>query len=799
MDTQTPDSPVVKKKRSYIKTLIAIWILFLAPIIAGYIFFSKIAAGDYGTMPSFEQLENPESHLATEIISSDGKVMGTYFRENRTKAKYTDLSPYLIDALIATEDERYHDHSGIDMKSLMRVGVLTILGGDQNKGGGSTISQQLAKMLFPREDFSGVWNKITRKAREWVIAVRLEKSYTKEEIITMYFNKFDFLNLAVGINTASHVYFGKKPNELKIEEAAMLVGMAKNPSRFNPLRDPDTTQHRRNVVLGQMLKNNMIDTVLFDSLKELPLEINYHKVSHKIGVAPYFRQFLRTSMEAKEPKREQYSNYETFLRDSARWENEQLYGWCYKNRKGNGEPYDIYSDGLKIYTTINYSMQEYGEIALQKHLKEDLQPKFFQFKKGTKRAPYSKDLTKEQYKYIVKQNIKNSNRYANLRWYYTKRKIDVPYDSIIESFNDTVAMKVFSWEGDIDTLMTPLDSILYTKHFLHGGLMSMEPNTGYVRAFVGGIDFNYFEYDHVYKAKRQVGSTFKPFLYTLAMQEGMSPCHKVPNVPTTFQLPDTTWTPDNADTMKLGEMITLSWGLATSNNFASAKLMKMFNPRPVINIAREMGVSSKIPAVPSICLGVSEHSLYEMVGAYGTFINKGVYTQPIFVTKIEDKYGNVISTFIPKRNEAVSEETAYLMINMLENVVNRGTSVRLRYRYKMYNEMAGKTGTTNDQSDGWFIGFDPNLVTGVWVGGEERSIRFRSLKYGQGAHMALPIWAEYMKQVYNDSLQLNYSPSAKFIKPESVDYSRVDCRKKETLENKTLNQTDELDDIPDFY
>jgi len=794
MTAEKPADNTKSKTKKHRKYLIILWLLFFIPVIGLYIFFSQIAQGNLGFMPTFEQLENPKSNLATEIITQDGEVLGTYFRENRTKAKYSDLSPYLIDALIATEDARYEEHSGIDLRSLGRVVFKTVLGGNRNKGGGSTISQQLAKMLFPREEFSSVFDIVTRKAREWVIAVRLEKSYTKEEIMAMYFNKFDFLYLAVGINTASHVYYGKKPNELKIEEAAMLVGMAKNPSLYNPLRDAETALTRRNVVLSQMLKYEKISETMYDSLKELPLDVNFHRVDHKTGVAPYFREFLRVSMTANKPFREDYNSFEVFHRDSLRWENDPLYGWCNKFTKGNGDSYDIYSDGLKIYTTLNYKMQEYAETAVRKHLKDDLQPIFFKEQKGRRRAPYSWELSSEQYNLIMKQNIHQTDRYQAMR----RKKIS--RDSIYKVFDIPVKMKVFSWNGPIDTVLSPLDSIKYMKHFLHAGLLSLEPKTGYVKAFVGGIDYNYFQYDHAYTGRRQVGSTFKPFLYTLAMQEGLTPCHKVPNVPTTFQLADTTWTPGNADTNRLGEMVTLSWGLANSNNYISAKLMKMFNPRPVINIAREMGVTSRIPAVPAICLGVSEHSLYEMVGAFGSFINKGVYTQPIFVTKIEDKYGNVISTFVPKRNEAISEETAFLMVNLMENVVNRGTSVRLRYKYKMYNELAGKTGTTNDHSDGWFIGFDPNLVTGVWVGGDERSIRFKSIRDGQGANMALPIWAEYMLKVYNDSLDLKYYPSSRFEKPAGVDYSKIDCRKASTLENQNLNKTDdEFEDVPDFY
>lgn len=776
----TGTAPVdAKKKKIYRKLLIFIWIMFFIPIIGIYVFFTLAANGSLGFMPTFEELENPKSNLASQIITEDEKVIGTFFHENRVNANYNDLSPYLVDALVATEDFRYEEHSGVDFRSLGRVIFKTVLGGNSSSGGGSTISQQLAKMLFPRKRFGSKYEIAERKFREWVIASRLEKAYTKEEIIAMYFNTFDFLYQAVGINSAADVYFGKKPNQLRIEEAAMLVGMAKNPSIYNPKSNPDDALSRRNQVLFQMMKYNKITRTKYDSLKKLPLVLNYHKVDHRTGLAPYVREYIRTSMRAQKPE----PGDNNYSRDSLRWETDPLYGWCNKYKKANGEPYNIYTDGLKIHTTLNYRMQDYAEKGMVKHLKHDLQPTFFKTMKYNKNAPYSKKLIKEEYMLLTRKLMEKTQRFK--LW----RKQGKAKSIIYDLFEKPVKMKVYSWNGMVDTVMSPLDSILYTNHFLQSGLMSFDPKTGHIKAYVGGIDYNAFQYDHVMKGKRQVGSTFKPFLYTLAMQEGIPPCQKFPDVPTVFNLEGGDWSPGNAGGNK-GKMITLSHGLATSNNNISSKLMKMFNPRPVINIAREMGLTNAIPATPSICLGVSDHTLYEMVGAYGTFINKGIYTKPILVTKIEDKYGNVITNFQTERNEAISEETAYYMVRMLQKVIEPGgTSYRIQAKYKLTNEIAGKTGTTNNNSDGWFIGFDPNLVTGVWVGAEDKRVRFASTRYGQGANMALPIWAEYMKAVYKDSLQLNYNPSARFEKPETLDFYKIDCTSEVEVE----------DDGYDFY
>ncbi len=747
-----------------LKNRILIWTVILLPILLMFILFYNISKGNLGFMPSFDELENPQSSLATEVYSEDDVILGTYFRENRSRTEYSELSPYLVDALVSTEDERFFRHSGIDFRGLARVVFVTIIGGNRNAGGGSTITQQLAKMQFPRESFSNPIEIALRKFREWVIAVKLEKSYTKEEIIAMYFNQYDFLNLAVGIKSASSVYFGCRPNELKIEQAAMLVGMAQNSSYYNPLRRPELTKNRRNVVLHQMLRNNKLSQQQYDSLKMLPLGLKYHKVDHRLGSATYFREYLRTLLNKDKPTRNQYSSFYDYQEDSIEWETNPLYGWCKKNFKPDGENYDLYKDGLRIYTTINSKMQTYAEEAVKDHLKNDLQIAFDNEKAHQKNAPFSGDLTSEQIENLMTLSMKRSERYRVLR----KQKLSLT--EIEKNFNTPTEMTVFSWNGDVDTVMTPMDSIRYYKHFLLSGLMSMDPHTGYVKAYVGGIDYTHFQYDHVTQAKRQIGSTFKPFLYTLAMRDGYSPCTPVPNVTITLTDPTSgvSWTPESgSDAEYERKMVSLRFGLRNSLNNISAWLMGQFQPKAVIEIARNMGIKSYIPEVLSICLGTADLSLYEMVGAYGTYANKGVYTQPIFVSRIEDKNGNILATFTPRKKEAIDEKTAYLMVEMLEGVYQNGTAVRLwsdNYPYKIHAQIAAKTGTTQNQSDGWFMGVVPNLVTGVWTGAEDRSIHFDGLHLGQGANMALPVWALYMNKVYNDST-LHIYKSDKFEKP----------------------------------
>lgn len=735
------------------------WSIVVSPIIFILILFYFISIGKLGFMPTFEQLENPKSALASQIYTEDGQsLLPFFYQANRTRTEFHELSPYLVDALVSTEDKRFYKHSGVDFRGLVRVLFKTVLSGDKNAGGGSTISQQLAKMLFPRESLNNAFQMVNRKFREWVIAVKLEKSYTKEEIIAMYFNQYDFLNLAVGIKSASKVYFNCKPNELSIEQAATLVGMAKNSSLFNPLRRPDTVLHRRNVVLNLMLKNGTLAKTEYDSLKLLPLELDYQKVDHKVGPATYFRMFLQKTLTAKEP------NENSEMYDE--WLSNPLYGWCNKNYKPDGKPYSLYEDGLRIYTTVNYKMQQYAEEAVEEHLKNDLQLAFDLEKEHQETAPFTEDLSAEQVENIMNLAMRRSERYRVLR------NAQMSKDSILLNFNTPTEMTVFSWSGEIDTIMTPMDSIRYYKHFLMSGVMAMDPQSGYVKAYVGGVDYKHFMYDHVTQAKRQIGSTFKPFLYTVAMQEGFSPCTQIPNVPVTIPLGNgDMWTPKSGSRTEWDrQMISLRFGLRHSLNNASAWLINQFGPQEVINVARNMGVRSFIPKVPSICLGVADLTLYEMVGAYSSYANKGVYTQPIFVTRIEDKNGNLLASFQPTKREAISEKTAYLMLELLQGVYRQGTAVRLwseGYPYQIQAQIAAKTGTTQNQSDGWFIGITPKLVTGVWTGAEDRATHFDGITLGQGANMALPIWGLFMNKVYNDST-LNIYKSDDFDKPDGI-------------------------------
>jgi penicillin-binding protein 1A len=767
-----------QKKKPYSKKFIWIftisfWMVFIIffVVIAGY--FTSISKGKHGFMPSFEELENPENNLATQIISSDQIVLGTYFRENRVKVQYEDLSPHLVNALIATEDIRYNKHSGIDFKGLMR-GVVYL----GKRGGASTITQQLAKLLYHKPAGSTI-ERIKQKMNEWVIAVKLEKSYTKEEIIAMYFNRFDFLNLAVGIESAALVYFNTTPDSLTENQAAMLVGMAQNPSLYNPLKRPDETLIRRNIVLSQMKKYGYVDQVLYDSLIQEPLGIKFQKVDHNIGSATYFREFLRMWLTANKPIYANYFDKRQYVEDSINWYEDPSYGWCNKNLKPDGNAYDIYSDGLKIYTTINSRMQRYAEEAVSEHMGNYLQDEFYKDQKGRRKAPFSSDLTDVEIENIMSHSMKRSERYRVLK------ANGMNEDSILKNFNTPVKMTIFSWEGDIDTIMTPMDSIRWNKFILHTGFMSMEPQTGFVRAYVGGINYRYFKFDQVSVSRRQVGSTFKPFIYCLAMQNGMSPCYKVPNIPTTFELPEGSpekfYTPKFSESDKDGEMITLKYGLAGSLNQISAWVLKQFSPEAAVNLAKKMGVNSHIDAYPSICVGSAEVLLKEMVAGYCTFANKGIYTRPMYITRIEDKDGNVLTSFIPQQKEAISEETAYLMIDLMKGVVDFGTSVRIRYHYNMYNELAGKTGTTNNHSDGWFIGIAPELVSGSWVGGEERSIHFKYISLGQGAVMALPIWAIYMQKVYADET-LPYSNESRFERPKKLN-TEIDCETYDKLHN----------------
>ncbi|TRX61572.1 transglycosylase domain-containing protein [Carboxylicivirga sp. M1479] len=734
------------QKSKYRKLVGSFWAIIIGGMVSVFTLFTMISYGMLGFMPSFEELENPKSNLATEILSSDQQVLGNYFRENRSYSLYEELSPNIINALVATEDVRFHDHSGIDARGIARVIFRTIIMQDQSSGGGSTITQQLAKLLFHGQASSTV-ERAFQKLKEWVIAVKLERSYTKEEILTMYLNKAEFIYDAYGIKSAAQTFFNTSTDTIKVEEAAVIIGMLKNPALYNPVRRPELTQDRRNVVLHQMLKAQYLSQEDYDSLSTMPLGLEFNRADHKDGPAPYFREYLRLSMSANEPQREHYPSWmeNKFIEDSLRYISDPLYGWINKNYRPDGTKYDIYKDGLRIYTTIDSRLQHYAEQAVINHLSKDIQPKFFEEKRKQPGAPYTEDLSEEDYEKIIERAIKNTDRYRALN------RNGADMDSVLRVFNTKYDMSVFTWQGERDTVMTPLDSIHHYKFFLRAGMVSMDPQSGHVKAYVGGPNFKHFMYDMAGKGKRQVGSTIKPFVYTLAMQEGFTPCDLVPNIAQTFYLGNgKTWTPRNSGSARAGEMVTLKWGLANSNNNITAWVMKQFNPRAVANTIHELGIKSHMDAVPALCLGTPEFGLLEFTSGYCTFANKGVHIEPMIVTRIEDRYGNVISEFHPQKREAISEPTAYLMLNLLQGVVNQGTGGRLRYKYNLYGQIGGKTGTTQNHSDGWFMGVTPQLVTGVWSGGEDRDIHFDGISLGQGANMALPIFALYMTDVYAD-------------------------------------------------
>ncbi len=795
-----------KKKNLTVKLLIIFWILFVLGIAAVFGMFSLIADGKIGYLPPVEELQNPKNKFASEIYSGDMQVLGRYFlsKENRVYVPFKDLSPYLVNALIATEDVRYRDHSGIDSKAFFRALIKTGILRQGNAGGGSTISQQLAKLYYTWEDSTRLnasfAERALQKPIEWVIAAQLEKYYTKDEIITMYFNKFDFLNNAVGIKLASEVYFNTTPDKLTIEQAAMLVGMCKNPSRFNPAKknkegelvNYDRCIGRRNVVLQQMKKAGYITANELDSLQNIELKLNYQRVDHNLGLAPYFREYLRQVMSARKPDPKKYPKWmhQKYSEDSLAWERDPLYGWCNKNKKPDGSSYNLYTDGLKIYTTIDSRMQQYAEESVKEYLGDYLQPLFFTEKRReryAKKAPFSNLTSKAQVDSIMARSMRLSDRYMQMK------KAKTNADTIKKVFNTPVGMTVFSWQGSRDTIMTPMDSIRYYKSFLRTGFMSMDPFNGHVKAYVGGADFNYFQYDMAKVGRRQVGSTIKPFLYTLAMEHGMSPCDEVPNIQPQIPLPSgQIWQPRNspygeAGKAEVGKMITLKRALQTSNNWISAYLINQYGPEGLAKLVHSFGVKNPVEAVPSLSLGIAEISVGEMVAAYTAFANKGIQTEPLFVTRIEDNNGNVISAFVPRMNEIFSEETAEKMISMLRGVMNGGTGVRLyssrfSYHLKWETAVAGKTGTTQNNSDGWFIGFVPNLITGVWVGGEDRSIHFDNLASGQGSATALPIFGKYMNKVYNDST-LGYSRTEKFQVKELYD-----CKKQEKIEEDAIEQ-----------
>lgn len=748
-----------------------LWSLLGASVLTAVVAFWAINNGWIGYMPPIEELQNPINRYATQIYSSDGKIMGTwnYNRENRVLADYSQLSPSLIQALVATEDVRFYDHSGIDFFALGRAIVKRGLFRQKSAGGGSTITQQLAKQLYS-ETAHSVMERLFQKPIEWVIAVQLERNYTKDEIIAMYLNYFDFLHNAVGIKTASNTYFGKEPKDLTVNEAATLIGLCKNPSYYNPVRHHDRSQERRNVVLGQMVKAGYLTEEQYQQYSAEPLKLNFHVSDHKDGVAVYFRDYLRRYMMAKKPERSDYPSWNMvrYHIDSINWETDPLYGWCNKNRKRNGDNYNVYTDGLKVYTTIDSRMQEYAEQAVREHIVKYLQPAFDKENRGRKSAPYSGKLSAEQVNNILMRSVRQSERYRIMK------EAGASEEEIKRSFNTKTEMSVFTYHGEIDTVMTPMDSIRYYKSFLRCGFMSMCPQNGHVKAYVGGLDFMHFAYDMCMEGRRQVGSTIKPFLYSLAMENGFSPCDEAPNVQETYIVGGRAWTPRNGSRARYGEMVTLKWGLQQSNNWISAYLMSKLNPQAFVTLLKEYGINNpEIHPSMALCLGPCDITVGEMVSAYTAFVNHGIRTAPLLVTKIVDNEGNVIAEFQPRMNEVISEESANKMLYMLKAVVEGGTAGRLRYKYNIPGDIAGKTGTTNNNSDAWFMGITPTLVSGCWVGGEDRDIHFTMTSMGQGAAGALPVWAYYMRRVYADK-RLGYNGKAVFDMPAGYNPCQYD-------------------------
>ena len=747
-------------KKWYKPFLLWFWGLFFGGILIIFLIMWLITRGALGYLPPLEELQNPKNTFASEIISSDMQSLGRYYRyENRIGVQYTDLSQDLIDALIATEDVRFYEHTGVDFKSMFRA--ILKLG---RAGGGSTLTQQLAKQLWsPRAN--NILERAMQKPIEWVIATKLERLYSKDEILLMYLNQFDFLYNAVGIQSASQVYFSTTPKDLKLEQAAMLVGMCKNPSLYNPVRHPERATGRRNTVLGQMEKYGYIDEATRDSVAAIPLELKYSSVDHKQGMAPYLREYLRVTLTAKEPKESDYPewNKAQYALDKQQWDTNPLYGFCEKNHKADGSKYDIYQDGLKIYTTIDSRMQRYAEEAVSEHMQEQ-QKSFFRELKRKKNAPFSKQLTQEEVDGIMNRSMRQTDRYRAMR------KAGCTSDSITKAFMTPREMQVFTYDrGMVDTILSPYDSIKWLKSYLRCGFMSIDPHTGHVKAYVGGPNFAHFQYDMCTKGKRQVGSTVKPYLYTLAMDEGMWPCETWVYDSVVVILPNgDRWAPRDTHEKYWGDTVSLTWGLKESSNWMAAYLMTLFTPEQLVKMMQSFGIQGQLDPVVSLCLGPCEVSVEEMVDAYTTFPNKGIRTEPLYVTRIEDNNGNVIGTFTPRTHEIISETTAYKMIYMLRAVLDHGTGVRTRFKYGITAPMGGKTGTTNNNSDGWFMCFTPSLVCGTWVGGEDRGIHFDNMAEGQGASMALPICALYMQKVLADP-DLGYSPEEQFDIPEWFD------------------------------
>lgn len=737
-----------------------LWWLTSLFIVSTSLFFLAIWQGRIGYVPPIEELENPISRYASQIMSDDGELIGTWsYNENRMYATYDEIAPCVFNALIATEDKRFYEHSGVDLRSVFRAIVKTGILRQSSAGGGSTITQQLAKQLYT----SVAQNKTERvmqKAIEWVIALKIERYYSKDEIMTLYLNNFDFLHHAVGIQSAAKIYFNKEASKLTPPEAAMLVGMCKNPSYFNPIRSPERVKERRNTVLQLMADEGYITNTESEAYQMQELGLDFQRVSHDKGIATYFREYLRHIMTASRPQRDHFATDLEYTDAQYEWDNNPLYGWCNKNFKSDGTPYNLYTDGLKIYTTINSRMQRYAEQAVREHLGGYLQHIFYREQRGTANYPYSANTSAKTRNNLIRQAVKQSELYRNM-------KANGASDEEIEkALRTKVPMTVFTYHGVVDTIMTPLDSILYHKAFLQAGFMSMDPINGYVKAYVGGIDYTSFQYDMCSQGHRQVGSTIKPYLYAMAMENGMTPCDLVLNVQRTYG----NWSPRNGSNARYGELVPLKWGLAQSNNWISAYLIDKFGPSAFVKMLRHFGIKHNFPNPNlTLCLGTCEISVKEMVSAYTTFANSGMRVMPLMVTRIENSNGKVIERFRTNTDEVISSASAYRMLDMMEAVIDQGTGRRLRSKYGLTAQIAGKTGTTQRNSDGWFMGVVPRLVSGCWVGGENPNIHFNNMTYGQGAAMALPIWALYMKKVYSDH-SLGYSQSEKFDIPEDFDF-----------------------------
>ncbi|MFV0506943.1 MAG: transglycosylase domain-containing protein [Bacteroidales bacterium] len=781
-----------KLSKEYRRYIIKSWTIYFSILLSIGLFFILISIGALGFIPTFEELENPESVIASEVISEDGNVLGKYFidSENRSVLAYKDLPESLVEALIATEDARFREHAGIDMRSLFRV-VKGVLTGNSSLGGGSTLSQQLAKMLFPRQVNASIPELIMRKFKEWVIAIKLERSYTKNEIIALYLNKYDFLNLAVGIKSASRIYYDMTPDSLRIEQSAMFVGMAQNSSLYNPVRFPERTLNRRNVVLNQMKKYDYIDEETCDSLKQLPLNLSFKREDFKVGIASYAREYIRKYMTAKKPDLDDYASWqhELYEKDMYEWENNPLFGWCEKNKKPNGESYSIYKDGLKIHTTVDSRMQRYAEDAVKNHLSEVIQPAFFKRRERFRNPPFGNDVSDKMAEDLFWTEIKKTEKYRVLR----KKKKDK--EEIQVAFNQPHPMQIFTWQGNVDTIMSSLDSIKHYLSYFRSSLLSIDIPSGHIKSYVGGPDISSFMYDMVSLGKRQPGSTVKPFLYTLAIQNGIKPCKKVPNIPHEFILPNgRTWVCKNSGGGRQGEMVSLQWGLENSVNQITAWIMKQFSPEAMKETMQRAGIRSYIDPVPSMFLGTSDVTLMELTGAYTMFPNGGVALTPIVVSHIEDKNGKTLATFRATPHEVTDSNTAYTMVKMMRNVVRQGTARRLTYNRPYGNhteEIGAKTGTTQKHADGWFMAYTPKLVTGVWTGAELRSIRFPDISMGQGAEMALPIWGTYMHKVLGDSTITAYSKSDAFKIPAGYNESAYTCDNSDDDENYHADPLDE--------